>query len=80
MGINIKRSDVCEAIRDASQLSGHTQTDVVGIAVMRYLEDFDQESRKEEAQQLLDTLWASIDSKGITLDTDELYDAQGLPA
>lgn len=83
MAINIKRERVHELARQASALTGTSQTDVIESALERYLADLLRKrrpSRRERVDALLTLVDAEMTAQTRTaLTTDNLYDDAGLP-
>ena len=83
MAINIKRERVHELAREASALTGASQTDVIESALERYLAEVLRErrpSRRERVDALLTRVDADMTAPTRTaLTTDDLYDEAGLP-
>jgi len=77
MALNIKNERVHELAREVAQRTGRSQTSAIELALERLLLELDRapaeaarRRRIERAQRL---------AADLTLDTDELYDAAGLP-
>lgn len=86
MSLNIKNERVHDLVREASRLTGKSQTSVVEDALRAYLERIEREqSRAEKDKRLYDAL-ARIDARvaarpeDYDFSSDFLYDENGLPA
>jgi len=80
MSLNIKNERVHDLVREASRLSGLSQTSVVEQAMRRYLDELGRDDRRSQAGRVLAELRESL-AGGQRASIDELYDDKtGLPA
>lgn len=82
MSLNIKNEHVHELVRTAAVRTGLSQTSVVERALAELLARLDAEDDHRRAR--IDAILADVDRSLVGVDTgfssDDLYDADGLPA
>ncbi len=84
MSLNIKNPEVHDLAREAARRTGKSQTGVVAEALRLYLASLDL-TGGEARRQRVDMILADVDGRldddaRAALTSDDLYDAQGLPA
>lgn len=77
MGLNIKNDRVHELAREAARRTGRNQTSAIELALERLLADLRSEGTDETRMDLIHSMQRA--TSGVDLDTDALYDADGLP-
>ena len=83
MGLNIKNEHVHDLVRQAAERTGLSQTSVVEEAISQLLRrlDAEQDERRRRVDEILDDIRGLLtDEDRAALDTDFLYDENGLPA
>ena len=82
MSLNIKNEHVHDLVRTASSRTGLNQTSVVERALTELLARLDAED--VDRRRRVDAILAAVDRSLVGVDTtfssDDLYDANGLPA
>lgn len=82
MGLNIKNEDVCELARTVASRTGETLTDAIRRALQERLERLDAADDVAERRRRLYEIIEALPPvpPGLTSDTSDLYDEDGLPA
>ena len=77
MGLNIKNERVHELAREAARRTGRNQTSAIELALERLLEDLRRDGADAARMDLIHSMQRA--AAGADLDTEALYDADGLP-
>lgn len=77
MSLNIKNERVHELAREAARRTGRNQTSVIELALERLLADIGRDSAGAARIDLIHAMQRAVSHTD--LDTDDLYDADGLP-
>lgn len=77
MGLNIKSDRVHALAREAARRTGRNQTSAIELALERLLSDLDRDNADAARIDLIHAM--QRDAAGVDLDTEDLYDADGLP-
>lgn len=79
MSLNIKNERVHALAREAARLTGKNQTSVIEEALVRLLAELDRAARNARAEEILKAMQDAV-AGGPPVDSDFLYDENGLPA
>lgn len=77
MGLNIKNDRVHALAREAARRTGRNQTSAIELALERLLADLEHGADDGARLELIHSMQRA--ATGHAFDTDELYDAEGLP-
>ena len=83
VSLNIKNEHVHDLVRQATERTGLSQTSVVEEAISQLLRRLDagQDERRRRVEEILDDIRGLLtDEDRAALNTDFLYDENGLPA
>jgi antitoxin VapB len=81
MSLNIKNERVHDLVREASRLTGQSQTSVVEAALRHYLDELARGDSRAKAERILGHLRDTVTAAGPRANIEALYDTTtGLPA
>lgn len=81
MGLNIKNPRVHALAREAASRTGRSQTSVIELALERLLAELAAPGSRARVEEILHDLDARLDESALArLETDSLYDEDGIPA
>lgn len=81
MGLNIKNPRVHALAREAAMRTGRNQTSVIELALERLLDQLDEPESTARVDDILRDLDARLgEAERARLETDSLYDEDGIPA
>ena len=79
MSINIKNPEAEKALRKLVNLTGESQAEAVRIAALERLERLHRQQRIDSVWETVHEIQVLVQETGGPLNTDDLYDEDGLP-